>query len=144
MRKQPSTAEKKSPEEEDSEEVEESETHRKKRGLKRLSLKVRDLVKSMGPTTYSNVANQLIKQLRASKKGREEILGKSDDMSDESDQEQSDQERIPHNSINESEENSGGAEKWEKNVKRRVYDALNVLYAADVLKKKDSKQVFCA
>ncbi len=57
MRKQPSTAEKKSPEEEDSEEVEESETHRKKRGLKRLSLKVRDLVKSMGPTTYSNVAN---------------------------------------------------------------------------------------
>lgn len=58
MRKQPSTAEKKSLEEEDSEEgVEESETHRKKRGLKRLSLKVRDLVKSMGPTTYSNVAN---------------------------------------------------------------------------------------
>jgi hypothetical protein len=35
--------------------------------------------------------------------------------------------------------NSGGAEKWEKNVKRRVYDALNVLYAADVLKKKDTK-----
>lgn len=46
--------------------------------------------------------------------------------------------------MNESEENSGGAEKWEKNVKRRVYDALNVLYAADVLKKKDTKQVFCA
>jgi hypothetical protein len=32
--------------------------------------------------------------------------------------------------------------KWEKNVRRRVYDALNVLYAAEVLKK-DGKHVFC-
>ena len=97
----------------------------------------------MGPTTYSNVANQLIKQLRASKKGREEILGRCEDSSEEY---ESDQEKIPHNSgnNNESEENCGGAEKWEKNVKRRVYDALNVLYAADVLKKKDTKQVYCA
>lgn len=29
-------------------------------------------------------------------------------------------------------------------MKRRVYDALNVLYAAGVLNKKDSKQVYCA
>lgn len=57
MKRQPSTAEKNKAEEEDSEEVEESETNRKMRGLKRLSLKVRDLVKTMGPTTYSNVAN---------------------------------------------------------------------------------------
>jgi hypothetical protein len=46
---------------------------------------------------------------------------------------------------NGSEDNNGGAEKWEKNVKRRVYDALNVLYAAGVLNKKDNtKQVYCA
>lgn len=32
--------------------------------------------------------------------------------------------------------------KWEKNVRRRVYDALNVLYAAGVLKK-DQKFVSC-
>ncbi len=84
-RKQQSATEKKWRDEEDSEEVEESETNRKMRGLKRLSLKVRDLVKEMGPTTYSNVANQLIRQLRASKKGREEILGKCEDLSDDSD-----------------------------------------------------------
>jgi hypothetical protein len=33
-------------------------------------------------------------------------------------------------------------QKWEKNVRRRVYDALNVLYAAGVLKK-DGKHVSC-
>jgi len=33
-------------------------------------------------------------------------------------------------------------ETWEKNVRRRVYDALNVLYAAGVLRKED-KHVFC-
>ena len=33
-------------------------------------------------------------------------------------------------------------QKWEKNVRRRVYDALNVLYAAGVLKK-DQKFVSC-
>lgn len=32
--------------------------------------------------------------------------------------------------------------KWEKNVRRRVYDALNVLYAAGVLKK-EGKHVSC-
>ena len=39
-------------------------------------------------------------------------------------------------------EDNKGVEKWEKNVKRRVYDALNVLYAAGVLKK-DGKYVSC-
>jgi hypothetical protein len=33
-------------------------------------------------------------------------------------------------------------QKWEKNVRRRVYDALNVLYAAGVLEKQ-GKEVFC-
>jgi hypothetical protein len=33
-------------------------------------------------------------------------------------------------------------QKWVKNVRRRVYDALNVLYAAGVLRK-DGKHVTC-
>jgi hypothetical protein len=33
-------------------------------------------------------------------------------------------------------------QKWEKNVRRRVYDALNVLYAAGRLKK-EGKYVSC-
>lgn len=36
----------------------------------------------------------------------------------------------------------GQDQKWVKNVRRRVYDALNVLYAAGVLKK-DGKHVSC-
>jgi len=39
-------------------------------------------------------------------------------------------------------EENKGIEKWEKNVKRRVYDALNVLYAAGVLRK-EGKYVSC-
>jgi hypothetical protein len=68
------------------EDEEMTDSKRKMRGLKRLSQKVKDLVKDLGPTTYSNVANMLIEQLRASKKGREEILGNveiSDDSNDE-------------------------------------------------------------
>ena len=48
LKKQPSTVEKRNDDEdisEGNEEVEESESNRKMRGLKRLSLKVRDLVK---------------------------------------------------------------------------------------------------
>ena len=33
-------------------------------------------------------------------------------------------------------------QRWEKNVRRRVYDALNVLYASGVLRK-EGKHVFC-
>jgi hypothetical protein len=73
-------------ESENYEDEEMTDSKRKMRGLKRLSQKVKDLVKDLGPTTYSNVANMLIEQLRASKKGREEILGNvelSDDSNDE-------------------------------------------------------------
>lgn len=35
------------------------------------------------------------------------------------------------------------AEKQEKNLRRRVYDSLNVLYAVGVLEKQDNKKVFC-
>ena len=46
------------------------------------------------------------------------------------------------NRRSEKEENSNSQQKWEKNVRRRVYDALNVLYAAGVLKK-EGKHVSC-
>jgi hypothetical protein len=39
-------------------------------------------------------------------------------------------------------DNSTMQQKWEKNVRRRVYDALNVLYAAGVLQK-HGKHVSC-
>lgn len=41
----------------------ESPVHRKKRGLKILSVKVLELVEREGQTTYKDVANDLIKQL---------------------------------------------------------------------------------
>jgi hypothetical protein len=40
---------------------EESPVHRKKRGLKILSVKVRELVEKKGQTTYKDVANELIR-----------------------------------------------------------------------------------
>lgn len=41
-----------------------SAVHRTKRGLKILSVKVRELVEKKGQTTYKDVANELIRQLR--------------------------------------------------------------------------------
>lgn len=79
------------------------------RGLKYLSIKVRDMVIKCGATTYQNVATELINGL----KDEGDII--YDKRSD--------------------------SDKDEKNVWRRVYDALNVLIAAGVLKKNDWKEV---
>lgn len=79
------------------------------RGLKYLSIKVRDMVIKCGATTYQNVATELINGL----KDEADII--YDKRSD--------------------------SDKDEKNVWRRVYDALNVLIAAGVLKKNDWKEV---
>ncbi len=87
------------------------------------------------------MANALIEQLRHDK-SRGEILGydfsqdfDSDALSD-IDQSPPEKKRSA-NSANKKdtgdEVDSKGIAKWEKNVKRRVYDALNVLYAAGVL-----------
>jgi hypothetical protein len=55
------------------------------RGLKILSVKVRELVEQKGKTTYKDVANELIDQLRASNK--DDLIGIEDsyenDMEDE-------------------------------------------------------------
>lgn len=126
----------------DSDSDEESQAHRKKRGLKILSVKVRELVEKLGSTTYSNVANELIEQLRTDK-ARAQILGLDfgDESIDESD-DQSPDRKGGSKKDSSNEVDSKGIAKWEKNVKRRVYDALNVLYAAGVLRK-EGKLVSC-
>ncbi|KRX02051.1 hypothetical protein PPERSA_07696 [Pseudocohnilembus persalinus] len=79
---------------------------RSSRGLRMLSLKVKDIVCELGKTSYKEVAEKLINELEKAK------------------------------TIT-----TDKTQKDEQNVKRRVYDALNVLIAADVLKK-DGKQVY--
>jgi len=74
---------------------------RSSRGLRVLSLKVRDIVSKRKKTSYKEVAEALLEDLNQKLKGR------------------------PQSEI----------AKEEQNVKRRVYDALNVLIAADVLRK---------
>ena len=110
--------------------------NRKKRGLKILSVKVQELVYKKQSTTYKDVANELIKQLRESKKNKEELCGL--DCSDSDDEDLS-EESPPRKK---GEDSNSTQQKWEKNVRRRVYDALNVLYAAGVLKK-EGKHVSC-
>lgn len=75
-------------------------TPRSSRGLKKLSVKVKELVSKNNVTTYKEVADELI------------------------------------NSLYDDEER----QREEKNIRRRVYDALNVLGAAGVIAKK-GKQV---
>ena len=81
---------------------------RSTRGLRVLSLKVKEIVSQKKRTSYKEVAESLTYELRQK-------------MSARSSKEES---------------------KDEQNVKRRVYDALNVLIAADVLRK-EGKVVYC-
>lgn len=60
-------------------------SNRKKRGLKILSVKVQELVFKKQSTTYKDVANELIKQLRENKKKMQEITG-LDESSDGEDE----------------------------------------------------------
>lgn len=80
-------------------------TARSERGLKKLSVKVMDLVYKLKETSYKAVANNLI----------EELVNNSD-----SGEQVNKSERRAH---------SERKTKEEKNVRRRVYDALNVLIA---------------
>ena len=90
-------------------------TARSERGLKRLSVKVRDLVFKLKETSYKDVANRLIEEL---------VINNEYDESGRKLDKKSSSERKT---------------KEEKNVRRRVYDALNVLIASGVLKKNANK-----
>ncbi|TNV74179.1 hypothetical protein FGO68_gene10086 [Halteria grandinella] len=118
----------------------ESPVHRKKRGLKILSVKVLELVEREGQTTYKDVANDLIKQLGQGHKGGEGLS----DLDDSGDEEEDMTEDSPDKKGGSASkrEADGQDQKWVKNVRRRVYDALNVLYAAGVLRK-GGKHVSC-
>lgn len=76
-------------------------TPRMNRGLKVLSLRVKEIICQRGFSCYKEVADELIKEM---------------DLSDDIDR-----------------------EKEEKNILRRVYDALNVLIACDVVRKRDGR-----
>ena len=89
-------------------------TPRRERGLKKLSVRVRDMVFEKKSTTYKQVANELIKEFEIPMASTEKEFGED-------------------GSVGCSDEEHGNKE--EKNVRRRVYDALNVLIAAGVLKK---------
>eukprot|EP01017_Pseudomicrothorax_dubius_P038172 TRINITY_DN5682_c0_g1_i12.p1 TRINITY_DN5682_c0_g1~~TRINITY_DN5682_c0_g1_i12.p1 ORF type:complete len:411 (-),score=92.69 TRINITY_DN5682_c0_g1_i12:10-1242(-) len=86
---------------------------RSARGLRLLSSKVKEIVQQKKETTYKEVAETLIKDFN--KKGGIFFF-----------------ESVA----------GGDKNKEEQNIKRRVYDALNVLIAADVLKKR-GKSVLC-
>lgn len=80
---------------------------RSSRGLRVLSLRVKDVVRMKEKTSYKDVADFLTQEVSQRLKA-----------------------------------SGQGEPRDEQNVKRRVYDALNVLIAADILKK-DGKVVFC-
>jgi len=82
--------------------------NRSSRGLRVLSLKVRDIVSKRKKTSYKEVADALLQDLSQKLKGKSQ----------------------------------SEISKEEQNVKRRVYDALNVLIAADILRK-EGKLVCC-
>jgi len=82
--------------------------NRSSRGLRVLSLKVRDIVSRKKKTSYKEVADALLQDLSQKLKGKSQAE----------------------------------ISKEEQNVKRRVYDALNVLIAADILRK-EGKLVCC-
>jgi hypothetical protein len=69
------------------------------RGLKNLSIKVREFVIKYKETTYKEIADQLLKEMKRGKHGIDNP-------------------------------------KEEQNIKRRIYDALNVLVATEIFKKK--------
>ncbi|KAL4464163.1 hypothetical protein ABPG72_008565 [Tetrahymena utriculariae] len=75
---------------------------RSSRGLRNLSLKVKQIVVQKGQTSYKEVADQLVDELKSQSLGQM----KPEDI-----------------------------QKDEQNIKRRVYDALNVLIASKVIEK---------
>lgn len=85
------------------EHVEKGESIRQNKGLKILSIIVKEIVKDKGQTTYKEVAEVIIK----------------------------DNLRFQNRGIVDSEK----YKKAEQNIKRRVYDALNVLISASILVK---------
>ena len=91
----------------------------KTRGLRHFSLRVCKKVEQKQTTTYNEVADELVAELMANRD------------SDESDADI--QSKDSNNKANPSKKNNANID--EKNIRRRVYDALNVLMAMDIISK---------
>lgn len=85
----------------------------------------------------------MIKQLRDKKKNKdiEGVIDADDSADSGNDDDMTDEAGSPTKRTDKG-DHASSQQKWEKNVRRRVYDALNVLYAAGVLKK-NGKNVYC-
>uniref|UniRef100_A0A0D3FDX7 Transcription factor-like protein DPB n=1 Tax=Oryza barthii TaxID=65489 RepID=A0A0D3FDX7_9ORYZ len=82
------------------------------RGLRQFSMKVCEKVESKGRTTYNEVADELVAEFAD-----------------------------PNNSILPADPDNPNAQQYdEKNIRRRVYDALNVLMAMEIISK-DKKEI---
>jgi len=101
-------------------------------GLKDLSLKVMEQVIKDKTTTYADVAHKIVGILMQN--------GHASSMfGDEADEEE-DSNSLGHQESDDAKKNENEPQdKREKNIRRRVYDALNVQLAAGVLIKKDKK-----
>ncbi|KQK23608.1 transcription factor-like protein DPB isoform X2 [Brachypodium distachyon] len=82
------------------------------RGLRQFSMKVCEKVESKGRTTYNEVADELVAEFAD-----------------------------PNNNMESPDPDNPNAQQYdEKNIRRRVYDALNVLMAMDIISK-DKKEI---
>ncbi|KAL7552773.1 hypothetical protein ACHAWF_016025 [Thalassiosira exigua] len=95
------------------------------RGLRHFSMKVCEKVEEKGTTTYNEVADELVRELKQA----EEAINAAAAARGE----------VP---IKKKRKSSGKTKKNhdDKNIRRRVYDALNVLMAMDIITK-DKKEI---
>ena len=92
---------------------------RQQKGLRHFSLKVCEKVEQQGVTTYNNVADELVADL-----ANEPFDDEDDDGDGGGESSSSKKKRVAYD---------------EKNVRRRVYDALNVLTAMGIIVKEKKK-----
>ncbi|KAL9191582.1 hypothetical protein ACHAXT_001288 [Thalassiosira profunda] len=101
------------------------------RGLRHFSMKVCEKVEEKGTTTYNEVADELVRELRQA----EEALARAAIARGES---------PTKDAKGKKRKAAGGKDKSknhdDKNIRRRVYDALNVLMAMDIITK-DKKEI---
>lgn len=101
-------------------------------GLKELSLRVMETVIKLRRTTYKAVATELINSLKVENMSfGSSHMGITDSEIDEFSDES------PLKNKLSSKKKGGSVDNGEKNIRRRVYDALNVQFAAGVLNKND-------
>mmetsp|Transcript_17065 Transcript_17065/g.36818 ORF Transcript_17065/g.36818 Transcript_17065/m.36818 type:complete len:383 (-) Transcript_17065:419-1567(-) len=98
------------------------------RGLRHFSMKVCEKVEEKGTTTYNEVADELVRELKLA----EEAINMAAIARGE----------VPIKKKSKKSSNNGKTKKNhdDKNIRRRVYDALNVLMAMDIITK-DKKEI---